>query len=103
MGQPDIAAALTAVAAEALKAVWYQKWYIHLRHRPESGGAILRQILTGNGRTLDATLNDNVLNSLAVQSSFDRYGDYFFLRHSPKVRALIRPILPAMARWRVLA
>ncbi len=36
-GQPDIAATLTAVAAEALKAVWYQKWWVHLRHRPEFG------------------------------------------------------------------
>ncbi len=38
LGQPDIAATLAAVANEALKAVWYQKWFVHLRHRPESGG-----------------------------------------------------------------
>ena len=37
MGQPDIAATLTAVAGEAIKAVWYQKWWVHLRHRPEFG------------------------------------------------------------------
>ncbi len=83
-GGPDFAAAITAVAGLAINNVWYQKWYIHLRHRPESGGAILRQILTGNGRTLDATLNDNVLNSLAVQSSFNRYGDYFLSQAFPE-------------------
>ena len=33
--------------ALALNSVWYQKWWIHLRHRPESGGGIVRQILTG--------------------------------------------------------
>ncbi len=83
-GGPDFAAAITAVAGLAINNVWYQKWYIHLRHRPESGGAILRQILTGNGGTIDATLNDNVLNSLAVQSSFDRYSDYFLSQAFPE-------------------
>jgi hypothetical protein len=83
-GGPDFAAAITAVAGFAINNVWYQKWYIHLRHRPESGGAILRQILTGNGGTIDATLNDNVLNSVAVQSSFNRYGDYFLSQAFPE-------------------
>jgi hypothetical protein len=83
-GGPDFAAAITAVAGLAINNVWYQKWYIHLRHRPESGGAILRQILTGNGGTIDATLNDNVLHSLAVQSSFDRYSDYFLSQAFPE-------------------
>jgi hypothetical protein len=83
-GGPDFAAAITAVAGLAINNVWYQKWYIHLRHRPESGGGILRQILTGNGRTIDARLNDNVLNSVAVQSSFNRYGDYFLSQAFPE-------------------
>jgi hypothetical protein len=83
-GGPDFAAAITAVAGLAINNVWYQKWYIQLRHRPESGGGILRQILTGNGGTIDATLDDNVLNSLAVQSSLDRYGDYFLSQAFPE-------------------
>ena len=56
MGQPDIAATLAAVASEALKAVWYQKWYVHLRHRPESGGAIVHLIKTGQGGTIQGQL-----------------------------------------------
>jgi len=64
--------------------VWYQKWAIHLRHRPESGGAIARQILTGHGGTLQGHVNDNVLNSQAVQSSFNRYGDYFLAQAFPE-------------------
>jgi hypothetical protein len=83
-GGPDFAAAVTAVAGLAINSVWYQKWYIHLRHRPESGGAILRQILTGSGGTLDGQLNDNVLNSQAVQSSFNKYGDYFLSQAFPE-------------------
>ena len=83
-GGPDFAAALTAVARLALNSVWYQKWAIHLRHRPESGGAIVRQMLTGHGGTLQGHVNNNVLNSQAVQSSFNRYGDYFLSQAFPE-------------------
>jgi hypothetical protein len=83
-GGPDFAATVTAAARLALNSVWYQKWWIHLRHRPESGGAIVRQILTGNGNTLMGHVNDNVLNSQAVQSSFAKYGDYFLSQSFPE-------------------
>ena len=83
-GGPDFAATLPAAARLALNSVWYQKWWLHLRHRPESGGAIARQILTGNGNTLDVRLNSNVLNSQAVQASFSRYGDYFLSQSFPE-------------------
>ncbi len=83
-GQPDIAATLAAVGGFALNCVWYHKWYVHLRHRPESGGAIVRQILAGHGGTLDGRVNDNVLNSMAVQRSFARYGDYFLSQAFPE-------------------
>lgn len=83
-GGPDYAATLTAVARPALNSVWYQKWLVHLRHRPESGGAIVRQILTGNGNTLMGHVNDNVLNSQAVQSSFNKFGDYFLAMAYPE-------------------
>jgi hypothetical protein len=76
-GGPDFAACVTAFARPALNSVWYQKWLVHLRHRPESGGAIVRQILQGFGNTLEGHVNDNVLNSQAVQSSFNKFGDYF--------------------------
>jgi hypothetical protein len=83
-GGPDISASLTTAARLALNAVWYQKWWIHLRHRPESGGALLRQVLTGHGGTIQAHPNSNVLNSQAVQSSFSRYGDYFLSQAFPE-------------------
>jgi hypothetical protein len=83
-GQPDFAAAVAAVAGFALNCVWYHKWYVHLRHRPESGGAIVRQIRTGHGGTLAGRVNDNVLNSLALQRSFSRYGDYFLSQAFPE-------------------
>jgi hypothetical protein len=83
-GQPDFAATVALIAGLALNCVWYHKWYVHLRHRPESGGAIVRQILTGHGGTLDGRVNDNVLNSIAVQRSFSRYADYFLSQAFPE-------------------
>src|SRR5262249_19644186 len=83
-GGPDIAATLTAVARLALNSVWYQKWWIHLRHRPESGGGLVRQILQGFGDTIQGHPNDNVLNSQAVQASFSKYGDYFLSQAFPE-------------------
>lgn len=68
-GGPDIASALAAVADEALKAVWYQKWWVHLRHRPESGGGIVHLQKTGQGGTIDGHVSNVVLNSQAVQAS----------------------------------
>jgi hypothetical protein len=83
-GGPDIASTLAAAARLALNSVWYQKWWVHLRHRPESGGAIARQILTGAGNTLDVRLHNNVLDSEAVQASFAKYGDYFLSQSFPE-------------------
>lgn len=83
-GGPDVAASLTAAARLALNGVWYQKWWVHMRHRPESGGALVRQILTGHGGTIQGHPHSNVLNSQAVQSSFNRYGDYFLSQAFPE-------------------
>jgi hypothetical protein len=38
-GPPYIAATLCEVATRALKAVWYQKWFVHRRLRPEAFAA----------------------------------------------------------------
>ena len=83
-GQPDVAATLAAVASEALKAVWYQKWCVHLRHRPESGGGIVHLIKTGKGNTIEGQVNPVVLNSQAVQSSFAKYNSYLLSQAFPE-------------------
>jgi len=83
-GAPDMAACLGEIAARALDRVWYQKWVVHLRHRPESGGGILHLIATGQGNTIDAKLNSNVLNSQAVQASFEKYGTYLLSQTFPE-------------------
>src|SRR5581483_9528721 len=84
MGQPDIAATLAAVAREALNVVWYQKWWVHLRHRPESGGAIVHLLKTGQGGTIEGHVSDTVLTSQAVQSSFAANKSYFLSQAFPE-------------------
>jgi len=84
LGQPDIAATLAAAAAEAIKAVWYQKWFVHLRHRPESGGGIVHLMKTGAGGTIQGHVNNTVLESKAVQSSFAANGSYFLSQAFPE-------------------
>jgi hypothetical protein len=84
MGQPDIAATLAAVALEAIKAVWYQKWWVHLRHRPESGGAIVHLMKTGQGATIQGHVSNTVLNSQAVKSSFTANNSYLLSQAFPE-------------------
>jgi hypothetical protein len=84
LGQPDIAATLAAVAREALNAVWYQKWYVHLRHRPESGGAIVYLNQIGEGNQIQGQVSDTVLNSKAVQSAFATNSSYFLSQAFPE-------------------
>ena len=84
LGQPDIAATLATVAREALNAVWYQKWYVHLRHRPESGGGIVYLIKIGEGNLIQGHVSPTVLNSRAVQSSFATNNSYFLSQAFPE-------------------
>jgi len=83
-GAPDFAATQGEVAARALNRVWFQKWLIHLTHRPEAGGGVLHQILSGNKNKIDARLNRNVLNSQAVAQSFSKYGTYLLSQAFPE-------------------
>jgi hypothetical protein len=83
-GGPDFAATQGEVAARALNRVWFQKWLIHLVHRPEAGGGVVHQILSGNQNKIDAKLNSNVLKSQAVAQSFSKYGTYLLSQAFPE-------------------
>ncbi|HEX4771044.1 MAG TPA: hypothetical protein VH351_09455 [Bryobacteraceae bacterium] len=83
-GAPDAAAALAAVSALALKAVWYQKWFIHLRHRPESGGALVYLQNTPSHPQTKGKVSDTVLNSSAVAASLAANSSYFLSQAFPE-------------------
>lgn len=93
MGQPDIAATVAAVASEALKAVWYQKWFVHLRHRPESGGALVHLAKT-SGTPVQAQLSPTVLNSQAVAKSAAANSGSFFLSQAFPEGSPMHPAYP---------
>jgi len=75
-GWPDFACTLGEVAVKALNAVWYQKWLVHLRPRPEAIGGLVHLIKSGNGNKTSAQLSNVVLNSVAVQQTFNKYGTW---------------------------
>ncbi|HSK30239.1 MAG TPA: vanadium-dependent haloperoxidase, partial [Candidatus Limnocylindria bacterium] len=63
-GGPHIATLLCEVSTRALKAVWYQKWFVHRRLRPEVHAArVHRTLFDGAGYPVHAEIlnsfNDN--------------------------------------------
>jgi len=64
--------------------VWYQKWWVHLRHRPESGGAIVHLLKTGQGATIKGHVSNLVLNSQAVQASFAANNSFLLSQAFPE-------------------
>jgi hypothetical protein len=76
LGGPDFAGTLGEVATKALNAVWYQKWFVHLRPRPEAIGGIVHLIKTGQGNKTDVHLSRVILNSQGLQQSFNKYGTW---------------------------
>jgi len=83
-GDPHVAGMLGEVAYRALERSWYQKWFVHRRHRPESGGGIVQLIKTGHGSSIDGRPNKNVLESEAVESSFKKHGSYLLSQAFPE-------------------
>ena len=84
-GPADFAGTLTEVAAKALDAVWYQKWWVHLRPRPEAAGGIV-SINKGypvDGRT-NVTMSDVVLNSVGLQQSYQANGSWLLSQTFPE-------------------
>ncbi len=63
-GAPHILSLVTSVATLALKAVWYQKWAVHRRLRPEAYGGLVHLKTTKTLR--DVPLHPDVLNSDAI-------------------------------------
>jgi hypothetical protein len=63
-GPPHILSLVTEVATRALKAVWFQKWGVHRRLRPEEfGGRIQVQLVDDPGR-YTGMINPEILASL---------------------------------------
>jgi hypothetical protein len=82
--EPHCGGMVGEVAWRTLERSWYQKWFVHRRHRPESGGGIVHLTKTGQGNTIQGRVNSNVLNSQALQSSFNKFGSYLLAQAFPE-------------------
>ena len=80
-GSPHVKAMVAEVATRALKAVWYQKWFVHRALRPEAYGGLVHNTLRG-ARTYP--LNSDILNSKAVKKVFANNGTYLLPHAFPE-------------------
>lgn len=80
-GGPHILSLVTEVATRALKAVWFQKWYVHRRLRPEEFGGRVHYHLNG---AVTYPIDTEILNSQAVQQTFSQYGTYLLPQAYPE-------------------
>jgi len=76
-GAPHILTLVTEVATRALKAAWYQKWFVHRRLRPEAFGGLihLTKIGTRNYPISNKILGSGVLDEIAKKNKHlnDKY------------------------------
>lgn len=72
-GGPHVLSLVTEVATRALKAVWFQKWFVHRRLRPEAYGGLVHNCLSDNAK---CPVHADILNSTAVEKVFSKFGTY---------------------------
>lgn len=72
-GGPHIATLMCEVATRALKAVWYEKWSVHRRLRPEVFGGRIHNHLTGVRRY---PIHQEILNSPVLTEIFNKFGSF---------------------------
>jgi hypothetical protein len=80
-GAPHIMTLVTEVATRALKAAWFQKWFVHRRIRPEEFGARVHNQLSG---LASYPLNPEILESPAVEAIRSRFGTYLLPQAFPE-------------------
>src|SRR3989440_6384008 len=72
-GSPHISALMTEVSEYALRAQWFQKWWVHRALRPEAYGGVVDNVETGQG---PHPLHADVLDSQAEAAAFAKNGSY---------------------------
>jgi hypothetical protein len=81
-GPPAFKALMCEVADRALKAQWYQKWFVHRRLRPEEFGGLVHNQIVSN--RYPGVLHPDILNSPAVAKVFNKYGTYLHPQAFPE-------------------
>jgi hypothetical protein len=81
-GGPHVLSLVTEVATRALKAVWFQKWNVHRRLRPEEFGGRVHMHLTG--RRDYPMIDQEILDSRAVKSVHEKHGSFLLPQAFPE-------------------
>lgn len=82
----DALATVSELATRALKASWYHKWVVNLRHRPENYGALVHAALTNRKPFPQAAgaLHADVFNSTALPIIYKKYGTFLLPQAFPE-------------------
>ncbi|MFC5684851.1 vanadium-dependent haloperoxidase [Amycolatopsis mediterranei] len=81
-GGPHLLSLVTEVATRALKAVWFQKWFVHRRLRPEAFGGRIHAHLSG---IRDYGMIDRgVLDSEALKRINEKFGTFLLPQAFPE-------------------
>lgn len=72
-GPPHLQALVTSVATNALRAVWFQKWFVHRRLRPEAFAGRIHNHLA---KAATYPINNEIFNSAALQEVNRKFGSY---------------------------
>ena len=80
-GPPHFITILCEVATRALKAVWFQKWFVHRRLRPEVFGGRIHYKLEGGQ---DYPIHEDVLDSVALERVAATFGSLFLPMSFPE-------------------
>jgi hypothetical protein len=85
-GTPYAKTQIASIAEPALKAVWFQKWFVHRALRPEAYGGLVHKTMlpASDALHMEYPIHPDVLHSDAVQRVFSRYGSYLLPEAFPE-------------------
>ena len=87
-GAPHILSLVTEVATRALKATWYQKWFVHRRLRPEAFGGLIHRMKNSNPPPSTPNplyqIHIDILNAPVLQRIFNVYDAYLLPQVFPE-------------------
>jgi hypothetical protein len=86
LGGPDALGTVGEMATRALKAVWFHKWIVNLRQRPEEYGALVHARLTNAKPFPQAAgaLHPDVLNSVVLPIIHKKFGSFLLPQAFPE-------------------
>jgi hypothetical protein len=75
-GAAELLTILTDVATIAARAVWYQKWLVHRRLRPEEFAGRVEVLRLGRRTLAEYPIHPDLFNSNVLNSIFSKYGSH---------------------------